>query len=363
MVDNNDESQYLLEVGGGHQFTPTPGAMDLGKNSNNQTVVQRYYSGLCRLCSLLVAGIALISVIVILLIPRINKGDEVQRYSSPSFKEIATQSLHSLNSNLISRPSADTLSTAHIPPRGPPHCEATVLLLRHCDDHGIYAKDDSDSGDKHCSHMGYERTDTLPSLFGHSRRWPSPQYLYALLPEQPRGINYRQIETLLPLAEQVDLPIHVVGEVNQVSDAFFSKLQERPNDMCDTVTVVAWKHAFIPMVAAYLGCGPNEGCPGSYPDDTFDQVWQLKFVYEPEEPEDEVEKLFAKKSKLIADDYGLLAMELAAAAEAQEDDNNMKSQDNDNDSEPSNGWAVYGSITAQRFDPLQMLGPNSEMDL
>jgi hypothetical protein len=200
-------------------------------------------------------------------------------------------------------------------------------------------------------------------LFGSSRRWPSPQYLYALLPEQPRGINYRQIETLLPLAEQEELPIHVVREVNQVSDAFFSKLQQQPDEMCDTVTVVAWKHAFIPLLAASLGCGPNEGCPGTYPDDTFDQVWELKFVYEPEEPEDEVEKLFAKHSKFIADDYGLLAMELAAAAEVQEVDNDMSSQDNDYDNETSNGWAVYGSITEQRFDPLQMLGPFSKRRL
>mmetsp|Transcript_47 Transcript_47/g.90 ORF Transcript_47/g.90 Transcript_47/m.90 type:complete len:389 (-) Transcript_47:161-1327(-) len=381
MVDDyDDESQYLLEDGR-HQHHP----VSPQTTTSDIETTHRFFCGQqsYRLCSLIVvlvaAGIVLISVSVTIppspsiLSHYISKEDnQVQspphRTTSPSpFQEMATQAMHSLNSNLTNRPLAETLSTVHTPPRGPPQCETTIILLRHCDDHGYFATDDSDLGDKHCSHMGYERTDILPSLFGPHRRWPSPRYLYALLPQLPQGINYRQIETLLPLAQQENLTIHVVGNVNQVSNAFFTQLQQHLDEMCDTVTVIAWKHAFIPLLAAALGCGPEEGCPGYYPNDTFDQVWELKYVYEPEEPDDEVEKLFAKQSKLIADDYGLLAMQLEAAAvataEVQKDGKDVQSQgeNDDRNKEASNGWAVYGSITQQRFDPLQMLGPGSSI--
>jgi hypothetical protein len=236
------------------------------------------------------------------------------------------------------------------------HCQLTVLLLRHCDDHGLFAKDDRESGDKHCSHLGFERTRFLPTLFG--TRWPRPQALYALVPP-PRnhGINYRQIETLLPLADQEDLPIHVVREPQQMASAIFERLLDissTPNDSrChNSVTVVAWKHAFIPNVAAALGCGPDQGCPDAYPDDSFDLVWELQYVLAPKEPKDEImDTLKESKSSflILQDDYGLLQ------TATKEDDNAADISDSSASSSsppPPPPWTVYGSVTEQRYDPL-----------
>lgn len=269
-----------------------------------------------------------------------------------TLQQVANTSLEILNANLPMAPIHGT-NIHH------PYCETTVLLIRHCDDHGIYARDDEESGDKHCSHIGYERTQYLSTLFGGNgtRRWPHPSHLFALLPELPYGTNYRQIETLLPLAQQEDIPIHVVNQPQQVSSAIFELLRSSATtpeeEICDTVTVVAWKHAFIPALAAYLGCGPDQGCRETYPDDDFDQVWELKFVFRPTAPMDEVLGLVRAKSPMIADDYNLLSSlvdddkEIVSTATAAED-NNMDV------SSSQLGWTVYGSMTSQRFDPLAM---------
>ena len=265
--------------------------------------------------------------------------------SVPSRRDTARAALVSLNANM-------TTTFAQPPPSSlkQPYCQTTVLLLRHCDDHGLFAKEDREDGDKHCSHLGFQRTRYLPTLFG--TRWPPPQALYALVPpSQNHGINYRQIEMLLPLAEQEDLSIHVVREPPQVARAVFDHLLQQTNDVfhqrtCrqDDVIVVAWKHAYIPNVAAELGCGPDQGCPDRYPDDSFDLVWELRFVFAPQRPKDEImEALRASKSSflIVQDDYGLLQK----ATTNPDDDEDPSSA-----SEPQ--WTVFGSVTEQRFDPL-----------
>lgn len=243
---------------------------------------------------------------------------------------MAQSSLQSLNANLLASPSSK-------------HCETTILLFRHCDDHGPYAVDDKEWGNKHCSHMGYKRSQYLASLFG--TRWPRPRPggLYALLPKQPKGVNFRQIETLLPLAKAINSTIHVVGDPLHLSTAIFASLQAAPDEMCHQVLAVAWKHAFIPEVAARLGCGPHQGCRGEYPDDDFDLVWMLQFVFEPSsKPLNEVMRLERQNSSLLSDDFGLLRqMEHTAAL-------------NDVEISTHEGWKVYGTVVNQFFDPLAL---------
>jgi hypothetical protein len=157
---------------------------------------------------------------------------------------------------------------------------------------------------------------------------------------------------LLPLAEQEDLSIHVVRESPQVARAVFDHLVQQTNDVyhsrsCrqDDVIVVAWKHAFIPKIAAELGCGPDQGCPDSYPDDSFDLVWELRFVFAPQRPKDEImEALRASTSSflIVQDDYGLL--EKATTTNPDDGD--------DSSSASELQWTVFGSVTEQRFDPL-----------
>jgi hypothetical protein len=49
--------------------------------------------------------------------------------------------------------------------------------------------------------------------------------------------------------------------------------------ICGQVSVISWKHHWIPALVNTLGCGPNNGCPMIYPTDTFDAVWELKFIF------------------------------------------------------------------------------------
>lgn len=195
--------------------------------------------------------------------------EESKEGRKASIRDIANQALQALNKNVALEPKDE--------------CKVTVLIIRHCNDYGIYAVDDGDSGDKHCSFVGYERTEYFAQKFeSHSaqkqddvhRRWPMPSALYALLPEQGTqngGINYRQIEMLLPLAKRTHVTIQVVANPEQVANSIHEKLQQ-DGDICGQIMVIAWKHRFIPDVAGALGCGPDQGCYEAYPDEEFDQV-------------------------------------------------------------------------------------------
>jgi hypothetical protein len=147
----------------------------------------------------------------------LNSGTTAASGEKPydSVRQVANQALKKLNENII-----------HVPQQ---ECKVTVLITRHCNDYGVYAMGDSDSGDKHCSFVGYERTRYFAQQFESSdleeneaphRRWPTPNALYALLPAQSTqngGINYRQIEMLLPLAKKTNVSIQIVATPEQGS--------------------------------------------------------------------------------------------------------------------------------------------------
>jgi len=171
-------------------------------------------------------------------------------------------------------------------------CEATLLLMRHCEKYGPYVTDEQ--GNEHCSYLGYERAKYLASLFGNNDddddnhdkgatsnpklryRWPTPSHLFALSPDRYDHWNFREWETLQPLSKQIGLFIEVLGR-NDLPPLFFDLLQS--GALCGRLVVVSWKHEYISELATALGCGPDEGCPPTYADTEFDQVWQLKYVY------------------------------------------------------------------------------------
>jgi hypothetical protein len=164
-------------------------------------------------------------------------------------------------------------------------CESTVILMRHCEKAETPNSDDDAvdvEGDHHCSDIGYQRADFLPSLFGPYARWPTPSYLYAMSSTRP-GDNhetFRQIETLEPLSKETHLPINshfTVGRSPYFADHYFDRLAN--GKLCNTTTVISWKHSDIPNMAQALGCGPSEGCPPEYPHDNFDQVWVIQHEY------------------------------------------------------------------------------------
>mmetsp|Transcript_15119 Transcript_15119/g.23215 ORF Transcript_15119/g.23215 Transcript_15119/m.23215 type:complete len:311 (-) Transcript_15119:153-1085(-) len=160
-------------------------------------------------------------------------------------------------------------------------CESTIVLMRHCEKMG--ETKDSD-GDEHCSLPGLLRAQFLPSVFTDvDSRWPTPSSLYALSKTRPgvHHLNYREIETLNPLAIATNLTIDTrftTGEGEYLADELFDQLSS--GSLCGKSTLICWKHTDIPDMARALGCGAKVGCPKSFPSNDFDQVWLITFTYD-----------------------------------------------------------------------------------
>jgi hypothetical protein len=207
-------------------------------------------------------------------------------------------------------------------------CESTIFLTRHCEKVGPNVEDAD--GNVHCSYLGLERAHFLATLFGNSKhtRWPAPSHLFALTPDRGEHLNFREWESLLPLSKATGISTDVVNRPADLAEAYFSLLQS--GDLCGELTVVSWKHDDMPELANHLGCGPENGCPDLYPDDEFDQVWQLKYVFHPIAPdfqEVEDDELMNTTSfphrQLVSSVHKL-----------------------------KKGWSVFSTVTKENFDPL-----------
>jgi hypothetical protein len=189
-------------------------------------------------------------------------------------------------------------------------CESTVLIIRHCEKEGINVEDDQ--GEQHCSYLGLERAHYLATLFGN--RWPMPSHLYALSAIRSKHENYRELETLDPISKKANVSIHTAWDPVHLASQLFSAM---PNS-CGKLTVIAWKHSKMVELATALGCTT---CPQKYPEDSFDQVWQLKYVYSPpvlyhhEKPSKRTLKRGTTKTE--------------------------------------GSWNLFSTVTEQRFDPLE----------
>jgi len=286
-------------------------------------------------------------------------------------------------------------------------CESTVILMRHCDKttdaDGVTHHD----GNSYCSWVGRERAFFFADLFAEARisgsdpnntqppplippRWPAPSKIFALTDERIEDddlgakSHYREIETVMPLAHKFGLDIDVYGfDVNTLAADYFELLQS--GDMCGKVTVVSWKHETIPDLAFALACGPAQGCPYTYPEDTFDEVWQLKFVFDAHGASKNV---IAPMSFPVATQGPLSLFDYPANVPTNVVDNEDDDDDDDDDGRgaatdappqrrylkkydgtskhkkhhgklheaPQPGrvktWSVYGQKTYQHFDPL-----------
>lgn len=65
--------------------------------------------------------------------------------------------------------------------------------------------------------------------------------------------------------------------VNHLAKQILAEVQT--GQMCGKVTLISWKHSNIAHLAHHLGCGPAQGCPLDYRGKSFDNAWQIKFVY------------------------------------------------------------------------------------
>jgi hypothetical protein len=154
-----------------------------------------------------------------------------------------------------------------------PGCETTVMLIRHCEKGTVT---------EHCAVSGFERSVYLSHLFGS--RWPKPVGIFA---QSPRGrqnrhkMNFREIETVGPLAASANLTVDDSYDDETLNDlAKYITRTIQDGKLCGQLIVVSWKHSRIPHLARHLGCGPKQGCPLEYPGQSFDQVWEIKFVYD-----------------------------------------------------------------------------------
>lgn len=211
-------------------------------------------------------------------------------------------------------------------------CEATVLLMRHCEKTGDDTQDAQ--GNEHCTYLGYQRADFLATLFdnhnGTSRRWPRPQHLYAYSIHRKHHLNFREWETLKPLSDAIGVDVVLADHPDLADTLLWDWLAQ--GKACGQVTVVSWRHSRLPVLAHLLGCGPDNGCPVEYPDDTFDLVWQLQFVYN-------------AGGGGYAQQDAYRAEELALASDDQYTDKEEKK-------EKKKQWRVYGMVDKLGFDPL-----------
>lgn len=210
-------------------------------------------------------------------------------------------------------------SKATIAPQG---CESTIMLIRHCDKDGPLTTDDERN--RHCSYEGFQRAYHLANLFG--TRWPIPAKLYALTGGRKGHRNFREIEMLEPLASKIGM------EINSKFDTMHTHLaaeeiydELRFGNLCGKLTVFSWKHSHMPELAHALGW---KDAPSHYPTRTFDQVWQIKYVYSPpavyKEYKHQVKGQETRKLRRSA---------LPSVTKTPK-------------------WVVYGSIGYQYFDPL-----------
>lgn len=262
-------------------------------------------------------------------------------------------------------------------------CESTLLLIRHCDKDNDWPE--HHGGNSYCSWLGRERSFYFASLFdpkNPDRRYPKPERIFALTQVRDARFedddnadfheNYREIETVMPLANMFNKKIEVYSfDAEELARDYFELLQN--GEMCGKVTVVSWKHDLIPKLATSLACGPAEGCPYEYPDESFDDIWQIKFVYDPKGKAKQAKR--TDPMNLHVETEGPLVLynkDTGAPKTAADDDGD----DDDDDDSVSAGkhrmlkgkareeearrmvkhhrgkWVVYGIVKQQNFDPL-----------
>jgi hypothetical protein len=165
-----------------------------------------------------------------------------------------------------------TATAAHTIPAG---CETTILIIRHCEKQGPSVADKDNN--QHCSYVGHQRAHYLPTLFGTNMAgtWPAPSLLYALSEDRGGHVNYREVETLQPLASKFGLDILKHESNKDVAADILNQLAQ--GRLCGKVVLISWEHSVIGDLAVRLGC---QDCPTNYtPDSEFDKVWMIRYVY------------------------------------------------------------------------------------
>ena len=244
-------------------------------------------------------------------------------YSNPLLAHLAPADESWLHDHPVNEPIIGNSKNHNTDPYTPLNgCEGTVIIIRHCEKGSLR---------EHCAYIGYERAIYLSTLFGSTpdHRWPKPSYLYALSAggrSNSNLLNWREIETLLPLSQRINVPIDDSYGIDQRSQLSLHLLTDliQPGYLCGKVALISWKHDDIPRLAHELGCGPFDGCPDVYPSTTFDDAWQIKFAYHYPFHEESTTLNRGTESNVL-----------------------LSSSENNNPQ-----WFVYGTVLQENFDPL-----------
>lgn len=182
--------------------------------------------------------------------------------------------------NMSAAKQIELLNEATLPGAVKSGCQSTLILMRHCE---FTTAEDAEildeEGNQHCSATGLARADYFPSLFGDGVKWPLPSKLYAMkrdregVREEDNFLNYREIETLTPLADKSEVGIDSSfsdGGERQLALEYFDDLGS--GDYCDKSVVVSWKVQRMATLAQALGCGTEQGCPDRHKKRDFDKV-------------------------------------------------------------------------------------------
>jgi len=223
------------------------------------------------------------------------------------------------------------------------YCEATVILLRHCEKVGPMVVDEE--GNQHCSYLGKLRNEYIATLFG--TRWPMPTHLYAMSHHRKSHENFRQEETLTPLSKKTGLKIR--SDTKKTRVLANTILKQLYHDGCQQqVMVVSWKHSDMIDLGHALGWAE---APNKYPKSSFDNVWVLKYVYGIED--DTPMTSFAEEDERDSQEQ----TDIEDEDESDDFDDIDKDLDEGEVDGPwkknhHNSWTVYGSATQQYFDPV-----------
>mmetsp|Transcript_3482 Transcript_3482/g.6649 ORF Transcript_3482/g.6649 Transcript_3482/m.6649 type:complete len:295 (+) Transcript_3482:147-1031(+) len=241
-----------------------------GSNQTSNDTTRRLSSATRRRTHLIILALLLIAILGVII--HLSTPDLM---SSPLILSSATISIPRLGA------SHHKIRTITFPETCSSHREMVILLIRHCEDGSTTRHSDSS---RHCNALGFERANYFATLFAN--RWPLPSRLYGLI----KGKNMRQYETLAPLSNRIGLPIQMFDYPG--IDATVIAHEENLRNVCEDggvtsdnhrlppmVTVVAWKHADIPILARQLGC---DHCPDEWSDDDFDSVWELHYHWDGE---------------------------------------------------------------------------------
>ncbi len=273
-------------------------------------------------------------------------------------------------------------------------CRAAIVIIRHCEKGKIK---------EHCNDIGFQRADYIATLFGGDNnddgsndvasgvhvienanqkntgnddsddddddddgdkvhlitssdaKWPAPSYLYATNPGQRKNTkvrNYREIETIQPLATKLSLPINSKYGMNNKDDLtneLYKLLQN--GTLCNKVVLISWKHEDIPRLARSLGCGPDDGCPLEWDGDDFDSTWQLFYSYRVQKyPTKSLAQLKQQQQDTNKDKDSNKRSKNDKDKDDKEEENNSLSSWRD-DQKPQ--WHIAAHVEMEDFDPLK----------